>query len=177
VDRLRRNYEQVALGNVRKRVDFVAFSDAESATAFQEERDVRAKAGGNRKKTITAQPLFDQTEISNERSRRVARATAQAAACRNRFAQLNADTVRNPKFAPDRVHRPIHQILVGWLSRKGRIALDSQFDPRLARFFETQLILERNRLKNGAEIVKIVSPFAEDFEAQVDFGKGWDADF
>src|SRR5262249_40784028 len=98
VDRLRRNDEQVALGDVWQRVNFIAFSDAERAATLEEEGNVCAEARGNGQKPFPRQSFLDQPQIADQSRGRITGATAHAASRRDGFAQFDCDTLCNPQL-------------------------------------------------------------------------------
>src|SRR5205823_2387273 len=87
------------------------------------------------------------------------------------------DTGGDAEFLSQRIYCPVHQIFFDGFARKRITAQNAKFYARLARCFEAKLVLQRNRLKNGAEFVKTVRALAENFQAQVNFREGWDANF
>ena len=71
VDFFGRNDQQRPLRNVGQRVDFLAFSHSQGATAEQEEGDVGAEACGNRQEALGLKALAGKAKPAGNRENAV----------------------------------------------------------------------------------------------------------
>src|SRR4029077_16233885 len=91
----------------------------------------------------------------------IAGAAAEAAAGRNRFAELDFDAGANAEFPLQCVHRGIDQILADRLEREGLVSLNGETNTGSPGGAQPQLIVQRNGLKDSGGVVVAVRGLAE----------------
>ncbi len=79
------NDEEREGSNIRERVDFVAFADAQTAATEQEERNISTQAGGDLQEAGGIGFLAHELEVAHERGGRVTGASTKATPGRNGF--------------------------------------------------------------------------------------------
>ncbi len=127
-----RNHEKVQLGDVRQRIDFIAFVHAQRAPSQQKKGDIRAEGRGDFQQTRWRQFLLGEHQIAQERRGGVTRASAQATARRNCFFQVDFHAAADFQFAAQGIHRAIYEIFFGRFGRERLVSLDTQRNSWLA---------------------------------------------
>src|SRR4029077_19913385 len=102
---------------------------------------------------------------------------AEAAAGRNRFAEMDFDAGANAEFPLQCVRRGIDQILADRLEREGLGFPNGETNTGSPGGAQPQLIVQGNGLKDSAELVIGVRAFAENVQPEIDFSEGWNSDF
>ncbi|MNC85597.1 hypothetical protein D3C83_12060 [compost metagenome] len=160
---------------IRQRVDFVPAAETERRPSCQEEGHVGAEGRRDVGQLRRAQRQLPQAREPGERRRRIAAAAAQSRLDGNPLVQAN-DDVRERRLAPARLPERFsgapHEVPA--VERHARrVALDGERP--LARL-ALDHVVQRDRLEDGAQLVKAVGPHAEDAQVQVDLGVGADGD-
>jgi len=93
-----------------------------------------------------------------------------------RFEEPRPDAVAQAEFLPRRSERPVHQIVTRGLGRQSVVAFNGQVNTRRALRFKLEGIVQRDGLKNRAELMVSVGTPTQDVQAQVDLGEGGKAD-
>src|SRR5690349_10923294 len=90
---------------------------------------------------------------------------------------MDFDAGANLELATQGLHRHIDKVLADWFEREGFVSSNGETNTGSLGGAQLQLVVQGNGLKDGAELVVVVGPLAENVQPEVDFGEGWDSDF
>ena len=162
--------------DVLERINLIATTHSQGPPSQKKKRHVRAKRSGDFQHLRTGQLLFRQLQVAEHRGSRIARAPAEAPACRNPLSQLDFHTAMDFQLAPDRLHRTIGQILLHGFGGERRVSVNRERNSGSRRSSKPEFIVQGNRLKSRPQFVISIRALPQNVQAQIDFREGWDAD-
>src|ERR1700688_2564997 len=91
--------------------------------------------------------------------------------------QFDFNAAANFQFTPQSIHGPVRQISLHRLARALVVSMNPQRNFAAFAGSQPQLIAQRDRLKNRAQLVIAVRTFPQNVESQIYFCKRWNAYF
>src|SRR5580698_604814 len=165
-DLSRRDDDDVAVGKIRERIDFVAAIYGEGAAAEKEKGNVGAEAGGDGDQARERNFAFGETHHADQRSGCVAGAAAEAARDGDYFVKVRIDAIGEAEFGAHFVDGAINEIF----RASGQIGIfDRERDAWFAPERKLERIVQRNGLKNCAQLVVAVWALANHAQVEIHF--------
>src|SRR4029077_9602386 len=134
-------------------IDLVAATDTQGATTEEEEGDIGTEGSSNLHQSWGRNGAANEAQITEQCGSGIAGTAAEAAAGRNRFAEMDFDAGANAEFPLQCVRRGIDQILADRLEREGLVSLNGETNTGSPGGAQPQLIVQGNGLKDSAELV------------------------
>jgi hypothetical protein len=122
--------------HIRKRVNFVATANAQSAAPVEKKRNVGAQAGRNFEKARSGHFFSRKAKKREKRGSGIARSSAEAAPDGSALDQIGAHAVRNTDFPGQLFESAVDKIIFPRLARELRISGDAQLNARRPLCFQ-----------------------------------------
>src|SRR5947207_11712839 len=114
---------------------------AKTAVSESKKRPFRLKRSGDFQHLLGGQLLFCELQVGEHRGYGIARAPAQPPARGNPLSQLDFHTAMAFQLAPERLHRPIRQILPRGFGGERRVSANRQRNSRPLRSSKPEFIV------------------------------------
>jgi len=161
--------------DVLERINLIATVHPQRPPSKEKKRYIRPKRSGDSEHLRTRELLLRQLQVAEHRGSRIARASAKPTARRNPLSQLDFHTAMAFELAPDRIHRAVRQVLLDGFGGEGRVSQDRQPNSWSRRSAKPEFIVQRDGLKNRAQLVISIGALPQNIQAQIDFRERWDA--